>query len=243
MSDALLIAIAALLSGVLDTVVGFGGGLLLLPVLVTILNPQNAIVFTALIPLGWTLTRIPLLRSFLDRQTILLFTAGIVPGAVLGSLLVSRIDPDMLRSGIGGLLIIMGLVQLVRLYVEIPGPRVRPRFLFPTTGFVAGGVSALLGAGNGPFQSWSMNAAGIRPRAIVAINGVIGAVLSLTRLVSYGAEGMMDEVPFVAGLAGVGGAIVGSLIGVRLGKRGSDSTLRVLIALVVVAAGIRLLLR
>lgn len=241
LSDLLQILLAALLAGILDTVVGFGGGLLLLPVLIMIVGGTDAIVLAAVIPIGWNAVRVPILRTLIDWRAVALFTLGIVPGTFLGAWGLDMVDPLLLRHWIGIFLLLLGGYHILRLYVEVPYPKIREVIAFPLVGLLAGGLTALLGAGNGPLQSWTMAAAGIVPRAIVAVNGLLGILTGGFRVVAYGLEGLLSTVPWSLALIGLGAAVVGAIIGIRLSRRAADSTLRLLVGLAILLAGIRLI--
>ena len=241
LTDLAQVLLAALLAGILDTVVGFGGGLLLLPVLIMLFGGTDAIVLAALIPIGWNAVRIPILRNLIDWRVTGLFLLGIVPGTFLGARGLDLVDPLALRSWIGGFLLALGAYHIIRLYVEIPYPKIRADLVYPLVGLIAGALTALLGAGNGPLQSWSMTADGLVPRAIVAINGVLGLATGVFRLIAYGLEGLLENVPWIAGLVGLAGAIIGAIIGIRLSRRAADSTLKLLVGIAIILAGAKLL--
>ena len=241
MIEIVQIALASCIAGLLDTVVGFGGGLLLLPILVALLGGSEAVVLTAVIPLGWNLTRLPILRSFIDLRALKLFTLGIVPGAFIGGLFLQSINADHLGLGIGILLVVLGGFHILRLYVELPTPSFPEQWSFPIVGFVAGGLTALLGAGNGPLQSWTMSAAGVVPQSIVAVNGALGVLASVARLLSYGIEGMLRDFPWTIAIVGVISGAIGSYGGIKLSRRAADSTLKLIIGIVIIIAGIRLI--
>lgn len=240
MIELVQIAVAALIAGALDTIVGFGGGLLLLPVLVSAFGSTDAVILSAVVPLGWNLGRLPLLRSSIDLRATGLFALGILPGAFLGAYFLGSINPDHLRVAIGVLLVALGLFHVVRLYVDIPFPKVKRWLVFPLIGLLAGGISGLLGAGNGPLQSWSMAAAGIVPKVSVAVNGLLGLMTGGIRLVAYGITGLLNVFPWLAAGIGFSAAVLGAFAGIRLSRRTTDSTLKLLIGLVIIIGGIRM---
>lgn len=240
MIELVQIAVAALIAGALDTIVGFGGGLLLLPVLVATVGSTDAVILSAVIPLGWNVGRLPLLRSSIDLRSTGMFALGILPGAFVGSLFLDNVNPDHLRTAIGILLVVLGGFHVVRLYVEIPFPHLRKQILYPLIGLIAGAIAGLLGAGNGPLQSWTMSAVGEVPRVAVAVNGVLGLATGGIRLVAYWINGLLIDFPWFAAGLGFAAALLGSLAGVRLSRRTSDSTLKLLIGLVIVIGGIRM---
>ncbi len=225
----------------LDTIIGFGGGLLLLPILVAMHGSTEAVLLSAIIPLGWTLGRLPLLRPYIKPRAIGLFTLGVVPGALIGGMLLNDINPDVLRTYIGILLILLGVYHVVRLYVDIPLPELSDKWSFPLIGAMAAGLSALLGAGNGPLQSWAMSTAGMLPREMVAVNGALGGLTGIVKLAVFWSEGLLKHMPWQTGFIGLAAGLAGSLIGIRISRKSADSTLKLLIGVVIIVAGIRLL--
>lgn len=240
MNDLTIILTAAVIAGLLDTVVGFGGNLLLLPILVSVTGSTEAVILSAIIPLGWNVGRLPMLRPYLKLKVIGLFTLGMVPGGVIGGLLLESIDAGVLQTAIGILLIGLGLYHIVRLYVDLPIPRMPDKWVFPLVGLFVGVLSGLLGAGNGPFQSWSMSAAGMMPREIIAVNGALGGLLCVVKIGAYGIAGLLGKLNWTLALAGTGAGLLGAIIGVRVARKAPDSTLKLLIGAVIIIAGIRM---
>lgn len=236
------IILASVIAGVLDTVAGFGGVLLLLPILVLVVGSRDAILLSALIPLGWNIVRMWMLRDWIDWTIVGLFALGIVPGALIAGQYLDLIDPEILRHAIGVLLILFGLYYVARLYLDLPNPRRIKPWAYPIVGLVSGAIGAILGAGNGPLQSWGLSAGGLAPREIISNNGAIGGITALARLGGYAMAGSLHSglwLPAALGfLAGAGGAIYG----IRLSLRARDTTLELVIGAALLLAGVRMVL-
>jgi uncharacterized membrane protein YfcA len=242
MSSYLEIALGALIAGALDTVAGFGGVLLLLPILVLASDSHDAVLLSAIIPLGWNFVRIAMVRSWIKPRIALLFAAGIVPGALAGAWLLPGVDPDALRTAIGIVLVLFGTYHVIRLYIEVPELPHIADGLLPVVGFVSGVVGAVLGAGHGPLQSAALSATALTPREIAATNGVLGSVTAVSRLVGYAASGSLHSALWLPGAIGAIAGAIGAVVGIRLSRRGKDSTLELIIGVALVIAGIRMLL-
>ncbi len=232
---------AALIAGSLDTVVGFGGGLLLMPVLVLVMGSVDAVVVAPIIFLGWNIPRIALLREAINWRSVLLFSIGIVPGTILGALLLQWIDPSLLRVGIASLLIIFGAYYLVRLYAELPSLKTLSAWALPLVGFVSAIIGAILGAGHGPLQSIALSASDLSPHAVAATNGALGGITSLMRIAVYLIEGLFTPEIWTLGLVGAAGGWMGGVLGVRISRRTKDSTLELWIAVLLILAGVRMM--
>jgi uncharacterized membrane protein YfcA len=236
------IILASLIAGVLDTVAGFGGALLLVPILVLVVGSRDAVLLSALIPLGWNIVRIAMLREWINWRVVLLFSIGIIPGVLFGGELLTTIDTEILRRAIGAVLILFGAYYVVRLYFDLPSVTGLKPWAYPIIGLITGVIGALLGAGHGPLQSWGLAAGGLSPREIIANNGAIGGITALARVGSYAAQGILHKglwLPAALGfLAGAGGAVYG----VRLSLRSRDTTLELVIGAALLLAGVRMVL-
>jgi uncharacterized membrane protein YfcA len=109
-------------------------------------------------------------------------------------------------------------------------------------GLISGAVGSVLGAGNGPLQIGALASASFPVREIAATGGALGAVTTLARLAGYGMEGLLYPELWLPALAGIIGAIAGTVLGIRLSRRAKDSTLELLIGVVILLAGIKMML-
>ncbi len=241
MTSFLQIALASLIAGAIDTVAGFGGGLLLMPLLVIFAGSKQAVLLSALIPLGWNIPRIILLREWIGWRAVALFALGIIPGTYLGAMLLDLLNPHMLQLAIGLLLILFGVYYVLRLYVELPAPGGLRPWGYPIVGLVSGVVGGLLGAGHGPLQTGALAATSLSTREVAATNGALGGVTALARTVGYALQGQLDEGVMLYALVGILFAAGGAVIGVRVSRRTKDSTLELVIGLALVLAGIRMM--
>lgn len=241
MSSYLEIALGALIAGTLDTVAGFGGSLLLLPILVLAAGSRDAVLLSAIIPLGWNIVRISMLRTWIRPRAVALFALGIVPGAIAGAMFFAGIDPEILRRGIGIVLVIFGVYYVVRLYVDIPQSPKISEWWFPLIGLVSGVVSSVLGAGHGPLQSAGLASAALSAREVAATNGALGGLTAVARLAGYAITGSLHEALWIPGIIGVIAGAAGAVIGIRISRRSKDTTLELVIGCALVLAGIRMI--
>jgi uncharacterized membrane protein YfcA len=236
------IILASLIAGVLDTVAGFGGALLLVPILVLVVGSHDAVLLSALIPLGWNSVRMWMLREWINWKIVGLFALGIVPGALFAGHYLEAIDPEILRRAIGAVLILFGSYYVARLYFDLPDPRGMKPWGYPVLGLVTGAIGAILGAGHGPLQSWGLAAGGLSPREIISNNGAIGGITALARLGGYAIAGSLHSgLWFPAALGFLAGA-AGAVYGVRLSLRARDTTLELVIGAALLLAGVRMVL-
>ena len=88
-----LVAIVALIAGTLGGVVGFGSGVLLLPILSLILGPRETVPLLTLSTLIGNASRAYLSRHDIDWEVVQNYCFGAVPCAITGELLYLRLDP------------------------------------------------------------------------------------------------------------------------------------------------------
>jgi len=233
--------LAGLIAGMLDTVVGFGGALLLLPLMVVLVGSVDAVLLSPIVSLGWSIPRMVLTRDWIRWREVGLFSLGIVPATIIGALFLTSIDPEILRQAIGVMLVLFGLFYLARLYLDMPQPKSMHRTVYPMIGFVSGFVGTVLGAGHGPINGGALLAGGMPVREAAATNGALGGATALFRAVSFGVKGYYGEELLLPAVLAASGACVGAFIGVRFSRLSSDATLELVISIAMVLAGLTML--
>jgi uncharacterized membrane protein YfcA len=114
---ALLLIVIGLLAGVLASALGVGGGIIFVPALVVVLGfgqhlaeGTSLAVITATAAIGtWTHHR----HDRVDWRTAANVAIGGIGGAIVGSVLALRLDPDLLRRLFAVFLAIVA-VRLIR---------------------------------------------------------------------------------------------------------------------------------
>src|SRR5690242_15015921 len=92
-----LLVLMGLVAGVLTTIAGQGGGLLLLLACTAALGPHQALAVTAPALLFGNLHRAVMLRAHAHRPTALRMIAGALPGALVGGMLAGIVPAWSLR--------------------------------------------------------------------------------------------------------------------------------------------------
>ena len=211
---ALLFVVAAIgmsLSGV----AGFGGGVIILPVLVWLYGPEVAVPVVALFQLIGTAARIWLTRDAVDWKVVAWFVAGSTPFAILGSFLFIAADTDLLIRIMGG-----GMIVLV-VVTQLPwAKRVRMTLWgFLPLGSFSGFLAAVMGI-PGPFAPVFYIAYGLNPRAYMSTFSLSMFLIQVPKLAVYGAGGELIT-PLVVGLGLSLGVVAagGAYFGARLLRR------------------------
>lgn len=202
----------ALVAGATASVVGFGIGSLLTPLLALQYGTSAAITALALPHAVATGLRCWRLRGTIDRVVLVRFGMLSAAGGLLGAYLYTRLQSGALTAVLGALLVATALSHLAGI-----AARWRPQ----------GGIVALLGFGSGFFGGIAGNQGGLRavalttfgltPAAFVATSTAIGVLVDAARLPIYlwnGSGDMLRMWP-VIGVCLVG-VVTGTLAGERL---------------------------
>jgi hypothetical protein len=208
---ALVIFLAAILSGATATVVGFGIGSMLTPLLALRFGTNVAVAAVTIPHALATGVRCWRLRANVDRHVLTRFGLLSAAGALAGALLYTRLGVTALTRILGGLLLLTALAQLTGW-----ASRWRPQ----------GPLVAILGLGSGFFGGIAGNQGGLRSAALTAFR------LSPTSFVATAtATGLLVDVartPIYLWKAGarllplglpIGVAAAGVLIGTLFGER------------------------
>lgn len=240
MTQALVLAGAGLVAGVVNTMAG-GGSLLTLPALLFAGLPAD--VANATNRVG-VLVQSVVATATHHRSGQVPWRAAAVPlvvasaGAALGAGAALALGREGLRPAIG----IMLLVALPLIFVDprrLHRDRAAPPAVQAAGFFVAGAYGGFVQAGVGVLLL--AVGAGLGGLSLIRANALkllIVAVFTLPALALFVAA---DLVAWVPGLALGVGSLAGGWLGAQLNLRGGDRAVRIVVAVVVVASAIRIL--
>ena len=104
--------LVAILSGATATVVGFGIGSLMTPLLAIKFGTTAAVALVTLPHAAATAVRCWRLRGHVDRTVVVRFGLLSAAGALAGALIYTRLGPGALTRVLGGLLLLTAVAQL-----------------------------------------------------------------------------------------------------------------------------------
>ncbi len=230
--------IVAILSGATASVVGFGIGSLMTPLLAIELGTTTAVALVTLPHAAATAVRCWRLRAHVDRAVLLRFGLLSAAGALAGALVYTRLEPGALTRVLGGLLLLTAVAQLTG-WASRWQPRGPAVTLF---GFVSGAFGGLAG-NQGGLRSAALTAFRLPPRAFVATATAIGLLVDAARTPVYlwhaGSTLLTYWSPVGVATAGV---LIGTLVGERLLMGLSPRRFGHVIGVAIGALGIWLLL-
>jgi uncharacterized protein len=204
--------IVAIFSGATATVVGFGIGSLMTPLLAIEFGTTTAVALVTLPHAAATAVRCWRLRAHVDRVVLVRFGLLSAAGALAGAFIYTRLGPGALTRVLGGLLLLTAVAQLTG-WTKRWQPRGPVVALFGLVSGFFGGI-----AGNqGGLRSAALTAFGLPPLAFVANATAIGLLVDAARTPVYlwhsGEVLLMLWTPIVVATAGV---LIGTLVGERI---------------------------
>jgi uncharacterized protein len=227
LSGILILLAAAFPAAVAGGALGFGTGLVMLPIVVWVVGVRASVPVLTIALIVGNLSRAWWSRDELDWRVIGAYLVGAAPLAVLGSVLYTATPPEWLSR-------LMGLVLLsalpLRRWLERGPRRMRLRH-FPLLGAATGLLSALVA---GPVNMPFFLGYGLRRGAYIGTDAVCAAGVHLVKTLVYGRYALLTPETSALGLATGGvmfaGAFFGRLILDRMSDRSFVVALEVLVA-------------
>jgi len=202
----------AVLSGATASLVGFGIGSMLTPLLALHVGTELAVAAVAIPHAVATALRCWRLRREIDWQVLKGFGILSSIGGLAGAFAYSQLDAVVLTRVLGGLLVLTAVAQLAGL-----ATRWHPRgALVGVVGFASGFFGGIAG-NQGGLRAAALTAFRLSPLAFVATSTATGLLVDTARAPIYlytaGAELRSLWIPIAMATAGV---LVGTILGERI---------------------------
>ena len=231
-----LLLVGGWLAATVSGAAGFGGALLLLPLLAHTVGAKAAIPILTLAQLAGNLSRAALGWRTIRWQPALLFCAGAVPAAVLGARLFITLPSGLILRTVG-----VFLLAVVALRDTPLGKRAVPETWLLPGGAVVGFLSAVVGSA-GALGALLFLGLGLPATAYVATEAVTATAMHVTKTVVYGRYGSMTAETWALGLALSAAMILGSWTGKQFIERLSKQKFSLLVEVLLVVAALSLVL-
>jgi len=215
---------------------GFGGALLLLPVLALVLGDKSAVPVLTVAQLLGNLSRAGFGRRDIQWRPALLFSLGAVPASLVGSRLFVAMPTPLVLRAIGGL-----LLAVVALRHTSFGRRKVPQRLLAPAGAGVGFLSAIAGSA-GPLGAAVFLGLKLDPQAYVASEAVTAVLMHLTKALAYGRYAALSRADVLRGLLLGGSLVLGSWTGRKLITRIPKRGFSLLVEALLIVSAVSLLL-
>ncbi len=235
MAWALLVA-AGLLAGTLGGVVGTGSSIVLMPILVVMFGPQQAVPIMAVAALMGNLGRVLAWWEQIDWRACFAYCATAVPGAVIGARTLLAIPPGAAESALG--LFFLALIG-VRRWLAAHSLRLslwQLALLGAPLGLLTGIVVS-----TGPLTVPLFTFYGLERGGLLGTEAAASIGMYLGKVLTFQAAGALSWVVFFQGV-GVGATLMaGSSIGKRVVLAMSPQGHRLVIDGLLAVSGVALL--
>ncbi len=230
------VSATALVASTIAAVAGFGGAVIMLPVLVWGFGVREAVPLLTVAQLMGNLSRVWFNRGELKLPVIRWFSVGAVPAAVLGGVVFATAPAPALTRVLGLFLL------LVVLYRHTPwGKRLRITLRgFLPLGAISAFLSAIMGS-VGPLMAPFFLAYGLVKGAYIGTEALATVVMHVVKLGVYGKYALLDVQIVLLGVAIGAVMFVGSWLGKRILSRLPERFFPYIIEGVLVVAGVQFL--
>jgi uncharacterized membrane protein YfcA len=235
---ALAVGLVAAAAGAVASVVGFGIGSLLTPLLAARYGTDVAVAAVVLPHLAGGLLRGWRLRADADRSVLRRFGLLSAAGGLLGALLFQSLGSERLSRILGGLLVLTASAGLTGWSARWQPRGALAWLLGALSGFfggIVGNQGGLRAAGLSPFE--------MTPVRFVATSTLIGVVVDLVRAPVYAVRQGADVVClWTLVVVAVAGVLAGTLLGERILFGMSRERFRIVVSAAVGLLGLWFLL-
>jgi len=216
--ELLVIVAACFATATMSAVAGFGGGLVLIVILLQFLDPLDAVPVHGAIQIASNASRARLLREHIDTGVVARHAVLLVPGGLVGLAIADRLPREVGRAVIGVLALVLGWKPSL-ITPKVSGEFPRNRFI--AVGGFQGVINMPLGA-TGPLISPFFRAATDGRHAMVATFAASQVVGHVVKVVLFGGAGFDFGEYWLVILAGGVAVTAGSFAGTRLLGRVSE---------------------
>jgi uncharacterized membrane protein YfcA len=255
--DFAIVGVVAFLASGLTLYSGFGLGTILLPAFALFFPAPTAVAATAIVHLLNNLFKGALVGRFADWPTVWRFGLPAIPGAILGALVLNRLDqaeafrwtafgreftPSAAGIVIGSLMILFALLEMHPRFQRVSAP---PR-LAPLGGFVTGLFGGMSGQ-QGALRSMFLLKSKLDAQRYIATGILIAILIDLARIPVYAATFVGEALAVstrAGGLIAVGTicAFAGAWLGARYVNKATIGVVRLFVVLFMLLIGVALAL-
>ncbi len=208
MLSILALTVTALVASTLSSLAGFGGSLLLLPVLVHLFGPTAAIPIFTVSGFFSNGARSVLGRTVISWKPVARFVAGAVPGAIVGSIVFVEASPVLVQRSLAAFLVLMMFARKTLLRTAWPA------WTLPLAGFASAVVSGVFGF-SGPLSAAIFFSLGLSPASYIASEATAAVFIHGVKAVTYQRLDALSGETLLWGVYVGGVMAVGAWIGRR----------------------------
>lgn len=232
MEQWLLLFIVGFISAVISGAAGFGGALVLLPILTSIVGVKTAVPILTIAQLFGNASRVWFGRRELKWKPIFFFLLTAIPFSIFGSYLFTDIDSHKIKFGIGIFLIVLVIYRRAGI----------KKIRLGTNGMLFGGaltgfLSGLIGSA-GPLGAAFFLELNLTAVAYVASEAFTALIMHLTKTIVYQKYALIGITELYYGIFIGTAMILGSWVGKKLIEKLSRAKFILLVELLLILSGL-----
>lgn len=216
-------------SGIVSSVAGIGGGILMLAALASVVPPAALIPVHGIVQIGANIGRAVVLVPHVAWRLVPSFLLGAIVGASLGGVTAVNLPPEAVRLAVG-LFILWSIVA-------------RPPGFLSRHGWLNGAISSYLTmffGGSAPFVLVYVKAQALGRMGQVGTHAVLMTMQHTLKTIVFGLLGFAFGPWIFIVIAVIGTGFLGTLIGRSLLSRTSDERFALIVNLVLAVVALRL---
>jgi len=241
--DQLWLILLGLAAGILGSMIGLGGGIIVVPVLTFLGLPPTAAASNSLFA---ALSNAIASTISYSRQKRIEYSLGLklglltIPGTILGAVISTNVTPDIFKILFGFVLIASSAYIFLRKKIEIREKTLSKQMMIFAIGasFFAGIISSFFGIGGGIiFVPLMVVGMGMAMKKAAPTSQLILLFASLSGVVTHSILGHPDFIQ--AGFLAIG-SFIGGLVGARLSVDIKERYLQIIVSVVILIAAAKL---
>ncbi|MFN3341508.1 MAG: sulfite exporter TauE/SafE family protein [Flavobacteriales bacterium] len=236
MEELFLLFFAGFLAAIISGAAGFGGALVLLPVLTGIVGIKAAVPILTIGQIFGNASRVWFGRNELKWKPILFFLLTSIPFTILGSYLFNKIDSNKIKIGIGVFLILLVIYRRTKI----------KKIKLGNKGMLLGGgltgfLSGLAGSA-GPLGAAFFLGLNLTATAYIASEAITALTMHFTKTIVYNQYSLISESELYYGIFIGVAMILGSWVGKKIIERLSREKFILLVEILLLISGFQLIL-
>ena len=230
-----ILIVVGLAAGLLSGSVGFGGGMILLPVITYFYGVEVAVPVSTIAQMLSNLSRVVIGWKEIDWRAVGMFLLLAVPFTALGAFGFAKVPKGPMTIVLCSFLIVFAVMKLMG-KMRLPH---RPSTMV-VGGGVTGLVNGLLGI-SGPLSSAVFLTLELAPVSYIASEATTAAVMHIVKAIVYGKLNLMSDSIFLSG-CGIGCAmILGNFIAMRFIRNVNKKLYQKVVAGIMIAVSLWLI--
>ncbi len=228
----LVLAIVGLIAGLLSGSVGFGGGMVLLPVITYFYGIEVAVPVSTIAQLMSNLSRAVIGRKSIDWKAAGRFLVLAIPFTALGAVGFAKVPKVPMTVTLCVGLIVFAIMKL-KGKMKLPHK--------PATMIIGGGVTGLINGLlgiSGPLSSAVFLTLELAPVSYIASEATAAAVMHIVKIIVYGKLSLMSWEILLSGLFIGAAMMVGNYLSMKLIHNVDKKKYQKIVAIVMIAVSV-----